>query len=72
MTMRKKLNYGFHNSNPMEATVSYVLIVFIEFDTGKISEVIQISLRETMYIRENHKDLFSTPYTKDHLLLLTF
>ena len=32
----------------------------------------EISLREMIYIRENHKDLFSTSYTIVHLLLLTF
>lgn len=56
----------------MEATISYVLIVFIEFDAEKTTEVIEISLREMIYIRENHKDLFSTSYTIVHLLLLTF
>ena len=38
---RKKLNYRFHNPNPVEVTADYILKVFIEVNAKKVERVMQ-------------------------------
>jgi len=37
----RKLNYRFHNPNTAEATIDYILKVFIEVNEGKVKSAIQ-------------------------------
>ena len=41
---KRKLNYRFHNPNPVEATAEYILKVMIEANTEKVEKI----LRENM------------------------
>ena len=41
---KRKLNYRFHNPNPMEVTADYILKVMIEANTEKVEKI----LRENM------------------------
>ena len=38
---RRKLNYRFHNPNPVAVTADYILKIFIEANTGKVEAAIQ-------------------------------
>ena len=38
---KKKLNYRFHNPNPVEVTADYILKVFIEVHAKKVERVMQ-------------------------------
>lgn len=41
---KRKLNYRFHNPNPVEVTADYILKVMIEANTEKVEKI----LRENM------------------------
>ena len=38
---KRKLNYRFHNPNPVEVTADYILKVFIEVNAKKVERVMQ-------------------------------
>ena len=38
---KRKLNYRFHNPNPVEVTADYILKVFIEANMKKVERVMQ-------------------------------
>lgn len=48
---KRKLNYRFHNPNPVEVTADYILKVMIEVNTEKVEKI----LRENMEIRNEKK-----------------
>lgn len=38
---KRKLNYRFHNPNPVEVTADYILKVFIEVNERKVEEAVK-------------------------------
>lgn len=48
---KRKLNYRFHNSNPVEVTADYILKVMIEANTEKVEKI----LRENMVQMETNE-----------------
>ena len=38
---KRKLNYRFHNPNPVEVTADYILKVFIEVNSRKVERIMQ-------------------------------
>ena len=38
---KRKLNYRFHNPNPVEVTADYMLKVMIEANTEKVEKILQ-------------------------------
>ena len=38
---KRKLNYRFHNQNPVEVTADYILKVMIEANTEKVEKILQ-------------------------------
>ena len=38
---KRKLNYRFHNPNPVEVTADYILKLFIEVNAKKVDRVMQ-------------------------------
>lgn len=38
---QRKLNYRFHNPNPVVVTADYILKIFIEANVGKVEAAIQ-------------------------------
>ena len=38
---KRKLNYRFHNPNPVEVTADYILKVMIEANTEKVEKILQ-------------------------------
>lgn len=38
---KRKLNYRFHNPNPVEVTADYILKVMIEANTEKMEKILQ-------------------------------
>lgn len=38
---RRKLNYRFHNPNPVAVTADYILKIFIDANAGKVEAAIQ-------------------------------
>lgn len=43
---RKKLNYRFHNPNPVEVTADYILKVFIDVNEKKVEEAVKKATKE--------------------------
>lgn len=43
---KQKLNYRFHNPNPVDATADYILKVFIESNTSKVERVIEEAAKD--------------------------
>ncbi len=51
---KRKLNYRFHNPNPVEVTADYILDILIETNKGKVEK----ALRENMeQMKENEEKL---------------
>ena len=48
---KRKLNYRFHNQNPVEVTADYILKVMIEANAGKVEKILQ----ENMVQMETNK-----------------
>ena len=48
---KRKLNYRFHNPNPVEVTADYILKVMIEANTEKVEKI----LRENTEIKMKSK-----------------
>lgn len=42
---KRKLNYRFHNPNPVEVTADYILKVMIEADTEKVENAIRVKMQ---------------------------
>ena len=40
-----KLNYRFHNPNPVEVTADYILKVMIEVNTEKVEKAIRVKMQ---------------------------
>ena len=38
---KRKLNYRFHNPNPVEVTADYILKVMIEANTEKVEKILK-------------------------------
>ena len=42
---KRKLNYRFHNPNPVEVTADYILKVMIEVNTEKVEKAIRVKMQ---------------------------
>ena len=42
---KRKLNYRFHNPNPVEVTADYILKVTIEANTEKVEKILQDEIK---------------------------
>lgn len=42
---KRKLNYRFHNPNPVEVTADYILKVMIEVNTEKVEKAIRAKMQ---------------------------
>ena len=42
---KTKLNYRFHNPNPVEVTADYILKVMIEVNTEKVEKAIRVKMQ---------------------------
>ena len=42
---KRKLNYRFHNPNPVEVTADYILKVMIEANTEKVEKAIRVKMQ---------------------------
>ena len=42
---KRKLNYRFHNPNPVEVTADYILKVMIEANTEKVEKILQDEIK---------------------------
>ena len=38
---KRKLNYRFHNPNPVEVTADYILEILIEANKGKVEKILR-------------------------------
>ena len=53
---KRKLNYRFHNPNPVEVTADYILKVMIEANTEKVEKILQENrLQENMVQMETNE-----------------
>lgn len=53
---KRKLNYRFHNPNPVEVSAEYILKVMIEANAEKVEKALQEGMeqrRETTVNRDN-------------------
>ena len=58
---KRKLNYRFHNPNPVEVTADYILKVMIEVNTEKVEKAIRVKMQtitEKKYNDIQKKDCF--------------
>ena len=58
---KRKLNYRFHNPNPVEVTADYILKVMIEVNTEKVEKAIRVKMQtitEKKYNDIQNKDGF--------------
>ena len=42
---KRKLNYRFHNPNPVEVTANYILKAMIEANTEKVEKILQDEIK---------------------------
>ena len=42
---KRKLNYRFHNPNPVEVTADYILKVMIEVNTENVEKAIRVKMQ---------------------------
>ena len=42
---KRKLNYRFHNPNPVEVTADYILKVMMEVNTEKVEKAIRVKMQ---------------------------
>lgn len=51
---KRKLNYRFHNPNPVEVTADYILELLIEANKGKVEKILQEEIdQEEKELKEN-------------------
>ena len=50
---KRKLNYRFHNPNPVEVTADYILDILIEANKGKVEKVLQEEMEQMTEKVEN-------------------
>lgn len=51
---KRKLNYRFHNPNPVEVTADYILEILIEANKGKVEKILQEEIeQEEKELKEN-------------------
>ena len=43
---KRKLNYRFHNPNPVEVIADYILKVMIEANTEKVEKILQENMAQ--------------------------
>ena len=58
---KRKLNYRFHNPNPVEVTADYILKVMIEANTEKVEKAIRVKMQtitEKKYNDVQKRDCF--------------
>ncbi len=53
--MKKKLNYRFHNPNPADVTVDYILKVFMQVNIPKVEKAVRDAKNRAM-VEESQKD----------------
>ena len=41
---KRKLNYRFHNPNPVEVTADYILEILIEANKRKVEKIMQLEM----------------------------
>ena len=52
---KRKLNYRFHNPNPVEVTADYILKVMIEVNTEKVEKAIRVKMQTITEKKYNDK-----------------
>lgn len=50
---KRKLNYRFHNPNPVEVTADYILKVMIEANTEKVEKILQENMH-ILFLQRQH------------------
>ncbi len=51
---KRKLNYRFHNPNPVEVTADYILEILIEANKEKVEKILQEEIdQEEKALKEN-------------------
>lgn len=53
--MKKKLNYRFHNPNPADVTVDYLIKVFMQVNIPKVEKAVH-DAKMRRIAEENQKD----------------
>jgi len=53
--LKKKLNYRFHNPNPPDVTVDYILKVFMQVNIPKVEKAVRDAKVRAM-VEESQKD----------------
>lgn len=57
---KRKLNYRFHNPNPVEVTADYILKVMIEANAGKVEKAIRVKMQtitEKKFTEKKYNDV---------------
>lgn len=54
---KRKLNYRFHNPNPVEVTADYILEILIEANKGKVEKILQENMEQ---MKEKDKNLLKS------------
>ena len=57
---KRKLNYRFHNPNPVEVTADYILKVMIEVNTEKVEKAIRVKMQtitEKKFTEKKYNDV---------------
>ena len=55
---KRKLNYRFHNPNPVEVTADYILKVMIEANTEKVEKILQENMVQKRIWNTEIKNIF--------------
>lgn len=50
---KRKLNYRFHDPNPVEVTADYILEILIEANKGKVEKALQENMEQMKGKDEN-------------------
>ena len=50
---KRKLNYRFHDPNPVEVTADYILEILIEANKGKVEKALQENMEQMKKKDEN-------------------
>ena len=53
---KRKLNYRFHNPNPVEVTAEYILKVMIEANAAKVEKTLQEEMEQRSGKAANRDD----------------
>ena len=55
---KRKLNYRFHNPNPVEVTADYILKVMIEANTEKVEKILQENMVQKRIWKTEIKNIY--------------